>query len=90
MHQDVMHRLLPEAVWMKWSGPNAQRWRQHPLQAHDQARILLQIKPWKLEQGDTALLDLIPFLEAVMKNNVADVRSVIKSYEGQDIPTAYR
>lgn len=49
-----------------------------------------QIKPWKLEQGDTVLLDLIPFLEAVVKNNVSDVRSVIKSYEGQDIPTAYR
>lgn len=52
--------------------------------------LRLQIKPWKLEQGDTVLLDLIPFLEAVVKNNVSDVRSVIKSYEGQDIPTAYR
>ncbi|KAK9832921.1 hypothetical protein WJX74_001815 [Apatococcus lobatus] len=50
----------------------------------------VKIKPWKLEQGDTVLLDLIPFLEAVVKNNVQDVRSVIKSYEGQDIPTAYR
>lgn len=36
------------------------------------------------------LLDLIPFLEAVVKNNVQDVRTVIKSYDGQDIPTAYR
>lgn len=43
-----------------------------------------------MEQGDTVLLDLIPFLEAVVKNNVQDVRSVIKSYEGQDIATAYR
>lgn len=64
---------------MCWDSPHSIIWS-----------LCLQIKPWKLEQGDTVLLDLIPFLEAVVKNNVTDVRSVIKSYEGKDIPTAYR
>ena len=41
-----------------------------------------QLKPWKLEPDDTKLLDLLPFLEAVVRTNVPDVRAVIKSYEG--------
>lgn len=50
----------------------------------------MQIKPWKLEDGDHTLLDLMPFLEAVYKANVPDVRDVVAAYEGQDIPTAFR
>lgn len=45
-------------------------------------------KQWK--EGDTLLLDLMPFLEAVVRTHVPDVRDVVKSYEGQDIPTAFR
>lgn len=49
-----------------------------------------QLEPWKLEAEDTKLLDLMPFLEAVVRTGVPDVRSVIRSYEGEDIPVAFR
>lgn len=45
-------------------------------------------KEWK--EGDTMLLDLLPFLEAVVRTHVPDVRDVVTSYDGQDIPTAFR
>lgn len=48
-----------------------------------------QVDPWKLEGDDTKLLDLIPFLEAVQQARVPDVRPVIQSYAGEDIPTAF-
>ncbi|CAL5218977.1 g732 [Coccomyxa viridis] len=50
----------------------------------------VKLKPWKLESGDTALLDLIPLLEQVFRTNVPDVRAVVRSFEGQDIPSAFR
>jgi len=50
----------------------------------------VQVKPWKLEEGDTTLLDLIPFLEAVCSARQMDVREIISTYKGQDIPTAFR
>lgn len=50
----------------------------------------IKLEPWKLEAEDTKLLDLLPFLEAVVRTGVPDVRSVIRSYEGQDIPTSFR
>ncbi|CAN6484969.1 unnamed protein product [Victoria cruziana] len=45
----------------------------------------IQIKPWKLEADDTALLDLIPFLEYVARNRPADIRPVLASYQGRDV-----
>lgn len=51
----------------------------------------LQLQKWKSEEKeDTTLLDLLPFLEAIVRTNVPDVRSVVKSYDGQDIPRAFR
>ena len=50
----------------------------------------LQLDPWKLEADDTKLLDLMPFLEAVVRTQVPDVRQVVASYEGQDIPIAFK
>ena len=50
----------------------------------------LQLKPWKKEGGDHTLLDLMPFLEAIYRANVPDIRRVVQSYEGQDIPVAFR
>lgn len=50
----------------------------------------MQLDPWKLEADDTKLLDLMPFLEAVVRTQVPDVRKVVASYEGQDIPTAFK
>ncbi len=52
--------------------------------------LVLQLKPWKLESDDTQLLDLLPFLEAVVRTHVSDVRDVVKSYEGKDIAAAFR
>ncbi|KAL4588624.1 hypothetical protein LXL04_001516 [Taraxacum kok-saghyz] len=43
------------------------------------------IKPWKCEADDTALVDLIPFLEYVARNRPADIRPVLASYHGHDI-----
>lgn len=43
-----------------------------------------------MEADDTTLIDLIPFLEAIVRTNVLDVRDVVNSYDGLDIPTAFR
>ena len=85
----------------------------------------MQLEPWTLDAEDTALLDHLPFLEAIVRSGaratamlsavqgcqhggcitahpvldplslspfagVPDVRSVIRSYDAQDIPTAFR
>ena len=41
-------------------------------------------------KADTVLLDLMPFLEAVVRQQAPDVRVVISSYEGKDIPATFR
>lgn len=59
---------------------------------------VIPIKPWTYEDGskDTALLDLMPFLESIVRLNVQDVRVVLDSYKkemsatGKDIPTIFR
>jgi mitochondrial import inner membrane translocase subunit TIM50 len=59
---------------------------------------VIPIKPWTYEDGskDTALLDLMPFLESIVRLNVQDVRVVLESYKkecaatGKDIPTIFR
>ncbi|CAN1135765.1 Mitochondrial import inner membrane translocase subunit TIM50 [Linum perenne] len=48
------------------------------------------IKPFKMDDKsegplDTALLDLIPFLEYVARNSPADIRAVLSTYERKDI-----
>jgi import inner membrane translocase subunit TIM50 len=51
----------------------------------------VQLPKWTTTAAaDTTLLDLLPFLEAVVRTNVTDVRDVVRSYEGQDVPTAFR
>lgn len=75
--------------------PSYLTWRQHCFCSieRDQRckeQRLVQVKKWKLEKEDTTLLDLIPFLEAVCSARQMDVRDVVNSYEGQDIPTAFR
>ncbi|CAB4278196.1 unnamed protein product [Prunus armeniaca] len=47
------------------------------------------IKPYKYEMDDTALVDFIPFLEFVARNPPADIRQVLASYEGRDIPAEF-
>lgn len=52
----------------------------------------VKLPKWTTSNGadDTTLLDLLPFLEAIVRTNVPDLRDVVKSYDGQDIPTAFR
>lgn len=55
-----------------------------------QIENLLALKPWKLEPDDTSLLDHLPFLEFLARNRPPDVRAVLKSYEGKDVPSTFR
>ncbi|XWS51755.1 hypothetical protein CRYUN_Cryun11dG0010500 [Craigia yunnanensis] len=57
----------------------------HAFDSSLQPENSVPIKPFKLETDDTALLDLIPFLEYVARNSPADIRQVLQSYERQDI-----
>ncbi|KAK2080395.1 hypothetical protein QBZ16_000248 [Prototheca wickerhamii] len=53
----------------------------------------LFLRPWKLESGDTTLLDMLPLLEQIVRSSipVTDVRDVVKTYQDEpDIPAAYR
>ncbi|GMH25234.1 hypothetical protein Nepgr_027077 [Nepenthes gracilis] len=58
----------------------------HALESSLQLENCVPIKPWKPEDvNDTALLDLIPFLEYVARNRPSDIRPVLASYQGRDI-----
>ncbi|KAL3680596.1 hypothetical protein R1sor_023552 [Riccia sorocarpa] len=62
----------------------------HAAETALQPENALTIKPWKLEAEDTTLLDHIPFLEYVARNRPADIRAVLASYQGHDIPSEFR
>ncbi|TYI67649.1 hypothetical protein E1A91_D08G033100v1 [Gossypium mustelinum] len=57
----------------------------HAFESSLQPENCVPIKPFKLEGDDTALLDLIPFLEYVARNSPADIRQVLQSYERKDL-----
>ncbi|XP_058210836.1 mitochondrial import inner membrane translocase subunit TIM50 [Rhododendron vialii] len=57
----------------------------HALESTLQPENSVPIKPWTLEEDDTALLDLLPFLEYVARHRPADIRPVLASYQGRDI-----
>ncbi|OVA02174.1 NLI interacting factor [Macleaya cordata] len=61
----------------------------HALESSLQPENSVPIKPWKVDAEDTALLDLIPFLEYVARSRPADIRPVLQSYQGHDIPTEF-
>ncbi|XP_059301063.1 mitochondrial import inner membrane translocase subunit TIM50-like isoform X2 [Lycium ferocissimum] len=61
----------------------------HALESSLQPENCVEIKPWKGEADDTVLLDLIPFLEYVAKHRPADIRTVLASYQGRDIPKEF-
>ncbi|KNA13442.1 hypothetical protein SOVF_116830 [Spinacia oleracea] len=47
----------------------------------------VQIKPWTSDDlDDTTLLDLLPFLEFVAQSRPNDIRPVLASCKGRDIP----
>lgn len=41
---------------------------------------VLLVPAWALNPGDTTLLDLLPFLESIVRRNVGDVRDVLTSF----------
>ncbi|TPX37767.1 hypothetical protein SeMB42_g06893 [Synchytrium endobioticum] len=47
------------------------------------------IKKWAGEAEDAELLRLIPFLEALAMSGAPDVRPILRSYQGRDIPSAW-
>lgn len=61
----------------------------HALESCLQPENCVQIKPWKLEDNDTQLIDLIPFLEYVAVARISDIRPVLASFQGRDIPTEF-
>lgn len=61
----------------------------HAFDSSLQPENSVPIKPWKCEADDTALLDFIPFFEFVARNSPADIRQVLESYKGCDIPTEF-
>ncbi|KAL5729697.1 hypothetical protein ACHQM5_002609 [Ranunculus cassubicifolius] len=66
----------------------------HALETCLQPENCAPVKPWKLEDGDTGLVDLIPFLEFVARKhynrpNPPDIRQVLTSYKGYDIATEF-
>ncbi|KAL2938571.1 Mitochondrial import inner membrane translocase subunit TIM50 [Bienertia sinuspersici] len=61
----------------------------HALESCLQTENCVPIKPWKKEADDTTLIDLIPFLEYVGLHKPADIRPVLASYNGKDIPSEF-
>ncbi|ONK61465.1 uncharacterized protein A4U43_C08F30200 [Asparagus officinalis] len=61
----------------------------HATESSLQPENCVPVKPWKLENDDTALIDLLPFLEYVALNRPADIRPVLESYKGRDIATEF-
>ncbi|KNA11700.1 hypothetical protein SOVF_132710 [Spinacia oleracea] len=62
----------------------------HALESCLQADNCVQIKPWTSDDlDDTTLLDLLPFLEFVAQSRPNDIRPVLASYKGRDIPKEF-
>lgn len=49
----------------------------------------IPMQPWKGTPGDKDLVKLIPFLEWLATQPVKDVRPILKSFEGSNIPDEY-
>ncbi|KAL9270795.1 Mitochondrial import inner membrane translocase subunit TIM50-like protein [Drosera capensis] len=57
----------------------------HAVESSLQPENSVPIKPWSPNDlNDTALVDLIPFLEYVARNRPPDIRPVLASYQGHD------
>mmetsp|Transcript_46086 Transcript_46086/g.108137 ORF Transcript_46086/g.108137 Transcript_46086/m.108137 type:complete len:396 (-) Transcript_46086:218-1405(-) len=48
------------------------------------------IKPWHDDLEDAELLNLVPFLEAIVKEDIQDVREVLKHFQGTKVPDKFR
>ncbi|XP_057536495.1 mitochondrial import inner membrane translocase subunit TIM50-like isoform X1 [Amaranthus tricolor] len=62
----------------------------HALESCLQLENCIEIKPWKGDDlNDTTLLDFLPFLEFVARSGPTDIRQVLESYKGRDIPKEF-
>ncbi|CAN6332431.1 unnamed protein product [Urochloa humidicola] len=61
----------------------------HALETCLQPENCVNIRPFKLENDDTQLLDLIPFLEYVAMARPSDIRTVLTSYQGHDVAAEF-
>ncbi|KAF7815911.1 mitochondrial import inner membrane translocase subunit TIM50 [Senna tora] len=62
----------------------------HALESCLQPENCVPIKPWQQnDKEDTALLDFIPFLEFVARSSPPDIRPVLTSYQGCEIPSEF-
>ncbi|KAF8984689.1 mitochondrial inner membrane protein required for protein import, partial [Entomortierella lignicola] len=49
----------------------------------------IAMKPWTGDPNDTELVAMIPFLEAIVLNNVEDVRGPLAMFRGKNIPVEF-
>jgi import inner membrane translocase subunit TIM50 len=60
-----------------------------PLHAERQPENAIILPKWNGDSKDKTLVTLIPFLEYIAGMGIEDVRPVLKSFEGTDIPTEF-
>ncbi|KAK0631210.1 HAD-like domain-containing protein [Immersiella caudata] len=61
----------------------------NPTHVRAQPDNAIVLPKWTGDSNDTKLVSLIPFLEFIHTMDYADVRKVIKSFEGTDIPAEF-
>ncbi|KAK1752796.1 mitochondrial import inner membrane translocase [Echria macrotheca] len=61
----------------------------HPQHVRAQPENAIILPKWTGDPKDTKLVSLVPFLEFIHTMDYSDVRKVIKSFEGTDIPTEF-
>ena len=61
----------------------------NPNHVRAQPENAIILPKWKGDPKDTELVSLVPFLEFIHTMNYGDVRKVLKSFEGQHIPTEF-
>ncbi|KAI9141092.1 HAD-like domain-containing protein, partial [Paraphysoderma sedebokerense] len=49
----------------------------------------IKLEKWAGDMNDTKLLDFIPFLQTLAVSGISDVRPVLATYTGYDIPTRF-
>lgn len=75
LNRDLRHVIMVD------TNPNS--YRKQPLNG-------VAIRPWDGDLNDTELIDLVPFLEAIFKEDIQDVREVIRGMDGHNIPARMR
>ncbi|KAK2797564.1 mitochondrial inner membrane protein required for protein import [Emmonsiellopsis sp. PD_5] len=74
-----LNRDLSKVILVDTHGPHAKR----------QPENAIILDKWKGKPGDKDLVALIPFLEYIAGMGIEDVRPVLKSFEGKNIPVEF-